>query len=85
MVPNAGEPKGFGEINAEIKCAGQIVRPGDYIIGDDNGIIVVPKERAYELARRAVEVEKNENRIRDEIIRGSTLSKVLQLEKWEKK
>jgi 3-hexulose-6-phosphate synthase/6-phospho-3-hexuloisomerase len=85
VVPNAGEPKGFGEINAEIKCAGQVVRQGDYIVGDDNGVVVVPKERAYELARRAVEVKKNENRIRDEIIKGSTLSKVMHLEKWEKK
>lgn len=85
VVPNAGEPKGFGEINAEIKCAGQVVRRGDYIVGDDNGVVVVPKERAYELARRAVEVEKNECRIRDEIIRGSTLPRVMHLEKWEKK
>ena len=84
-MPNAGEPKGFGEINAEIQCAGQTVRPGDYIVGDDNGVVVVPRERAYELARRGVEVEKNESRIRDEIIKGSTLSKVMQLEKWEKK
>jgi 3-hexulose-6-phosphate synthase / 6-phospho-3-hexuloisomerase len=83
VVPNAGEPKGFGEINAEISCAGQTVRPGDYIVGDDNGIVVVPKERAYEIARRSVEVEKNESRIRDEITKGSTLSKVLRLEKWE--
>jgi len=85
VVPNAGEPKGFGEINAEIRCAGQTVRPEDYIVGDDNGIVVVPKERAYEIARRSVEVEKNESRIRDEITKGSTLSKVLRLEKWEKR
>jgi 3-hexulose-6-phosphate synthase/6-phospho-3-hexuloisomerase len=85
VVPNAGEPKGFGEINAEISCAGQTVRPGDYIVGDDNGIVVVPKERAYEIARRSVEVEKNESRIRDEITKGSTLSKILRLEKWEKR
>jgi 3-hexulose-6-phosphate synthase/6-phospho-3-hexuloisomerase len=84
VVPNAGEPKGFGEINAEIRCAGQTVRPGDYIVGDDNGVVVVPKERAYEIARRSLEVEKNESRIRDEITKGSTLSKVLRLEKWEK-
>ncbi len=85
IVPNAGEPKGFGEINAEIQCAGQTVKPGDFIIGDDNGVVVIPGERAYEIARRAVEVEKNERRIRDEIKRGKTLSEVLYLEKWEKK
>lgn len=85
IMPNAGEPKGFGEINAEIQCGGQTVRPGDFIVGDDNGVVVVPKERGYEIARRAVEVEKNERRIRDEIKRGKTLSEVLYLQKWEKK
>ncbi len=85
VVPNAGEPKGFGEINAEIKCGGETVKPGDYIVGDDNGVVVVPKERGYEIARRAVEVEKNESRIRDEIIKGKTLSRVMSLEKWEKR
>ncbi|WP_306453651.1 3-hexulose-6-phosphate synthase [Candidatus Methanoperedens nitratireducens] len=85
IMPNAGEPKGFGEINAEIQCGGQTVKPGDYIVGDDNGVVVIPKERGYEVARRAVEVEKNERRIRDEIKRGKTLSEVLYLQKWEKR
>jgi 3-hexulose-6-phosphate synthase/6-phospho-3-hexuloisomerase len=85
IVPNAGEPKGFGEINAEIRCAGQYVRPGDWIIGDESGVVVVPQERAYEIARRALEVRKNEERIREEIKRGSTLSEVAELIKWEKK
>jgi 3-hexulose-6-phosphate synthase/6-phospho-3-hexuloisomerase len=85
VVPNAGEPKGFGEINAEIQCCGQHVRPGDWIIGDESGVVVIPAERAYEIARRALEVKKNEERIREEIRRGSTLSEVSELTKWEKK
>ena len=85
IVPNAGEPKGFGELNTEIKCGGETVKPGDWIIGDDNGVVVVPKERAYEMARRAKEVWKTEERIREEIKRGKTLSQVLDLYKWEKK
>jgi 3-hexulose-6-phosphate synthase / 6-phospho-3-hexuloisomerase len=85
IVPNAGEPKGFGEINAEISCAGQTVRPGDWVIGDESGVVVVPRERAYEVARRALEVKKTEERIREEIRRGNTLSQIAALEKWEKK
>jgi len=85
VCPNAGEPKGFGEINAEIQCGGQYVRPGDWIIGDESGVVVVPRERAYEIARRALEVRKNEERIREEIRRGSTLSKVAELIRWEKR
>jgi 3-hexulose-6-phosphate synthase/6-phospho-3-hexuloisomerase len=85
IVPNAGEPKGMGEINAEIQCCGQSVKPGDWIIGDESGVVVIPAERALEIARRALEVRKNEERIREEIRRGSTLSQVAQLIKWEKK
>lgn len=85
IVPNAGEPKGMGEINAEIQCCGQWVRPGDWIVGDESGVVVLPAERAYEIARRALEIRKNEERIREEIQRGSTLAQVTHLEKWEKK
>ncbi|HON35257.1 MAG: 3-hexulose-6-phosphate synthase [Methanothrix sp.] len=84
VVPNAGDPKGMGEINSEIVCGGQTVRPGDYIVGDDSGVVVIPKERAYEIARRAKEVEKTEDRLFEEIRRGKTLSQVVNLEKWEK-
>jgi 3-hexulose-6-phosphate synthase/6-phospho-3-hexuloisomerase len=84
IVPNAGEPKGMGEINAEITCCGQSVKPGDFIVGDDSGVVVIPRERAYEIARRAKEVEKNESRMYEEIRRGSTLSQVAKLKKWEK-
>ena len=84
VVPNAGDPKGMGEINSEIVCGAQTVRPGDYIVGDDSGVVVIPKERAYEIARRAKEVEKTENRLFEEISRGKTLSQVVSLQKWEK-
>jgi 3-hexulose-6-phosphate synthase/6-phospho-3-hexuloisomerase len=85
VVPNAGEPKGFGELNATITCGGQEVGPGDWIIGDDNGVVVVPKARAYEIARRAKEVWKSEERVLEEIKSGKTLSQVLDLYVWEKR
>lgn len=82
-APNAGEPKGLGEINTEIVCCGQEVRPGDWIVADESGVVVVPRERGYEIARRAMEVKKTEERIREEIRRGRTLSEVVELLKWE--
>jgi 3-hexulose-6-phosphate synthase/6-phospho-3-hexuloisomerase len=86
IVPNAGDPKGMGEINAEITCGGLRVRPGDWIVGDDNGVMVIPAERAYEVARRALEVKKSEDRTRTEIERDKkTLNQVMDLYKWEKK
>nr|MDO8133433.1 3-hexulose-6-phosphate synthase [Candidatus Njordarchaeum guaymaensis] len=84
ISPTAGEPKGFGEINVEITCGEVKVKPGDYIIGDDNGIVVVPKESSVEVANRSIDVREKENRVREEIKRGSTLSKVQKLKQWEK-
>jgi len=50
ITSNAGEPKGFGETGVKISCGGVDVKPGDYIIGDDDGVIVVPEEDAIEVA-----------------------------------
>ncbi len=83
VSPHAGEPKGFGGIGLEIVCGGQMVRTGDWIIGDESGVMVVPQEHAVEIANRSVDVWEREERIREEIKRGGTLSKVQELEKWE--
>jgi 3-hexulose-6-phosphate synthase/6-phospho-3-hexuloisomerase len=83
VAPHAGEPKGLGEIGSEIECGGQRVHTGDWIVGDESGVIVVPQEQAVEMANRALDVLERENRIREEIKRGGTLSSVLELEKWE--
>ncbi|HEX2066694.1 MAG TPA: 3-hexulose-6-phosphate synthase [Candidatus Thermoplasmatota archaeon] len=84
VVPNAGEPKGFGEIGAEVRCGGQAVRSGDWVIADDMGVVVVPQEEAHEVANRSLEVHEREARLREEIRRGRTLASVLSLKKWEK-
>ncbi len=81
---NAGEPKGYGGIGHEIICGGVTVRTGDWIIGDENGVVVVPQENAVEVANRALDILERENRLREEIKRGGTLSSVMKLEKWEK-
>lgn len=83
FTPTAGEPKGFGEINAPIECGGRHVEPGDWIIGDESGIVVVPKKQVVEMANRAIDVKEREDRIREEIRRGSTLGQTLYLKKWD--
>jgi 3-hexulose-6-phosphate synthase/6-phospho-3-hexuloisomerase len=85
ISPNAGEPKGLGEIGAEIVCGNQTVKTGDWVIGDDSGVVIVPKEIAQEIANRALDVKEHENRIREEIKSGSSLGTVVKVRKWEKK
>ncbi|MBW2193895.1 MAG: orotidine 5'-phosphate decarboxylase, partial [Deltaproteobacteria bacterium] len=85
VMPNAGEPKGFGEIGVPITVGNMRVEPGDWLLGDDDGVVVLPKAIAVEYANRSMDVLERENRIREEIKEGSTLSKVVELLRWEKK
>lgn len=83
---NAGEPKGFGEIGVTLRVDGIEVRPGDWIVGDRDGVIVAPQAKAVEIANRAMYCLEAENRIRAEIQDGDeTLAQVVDLYKWEKK
>ena len=84
VTPAAGEPKGFGEIGVPVKIGGVRIFPGDWIVGDDDGLVVIPKEKAVEYANRAMDVLERENRLRREIQEKSTLSQVGYLKKWEK-
>ena len=85
ITPTAGEPKGFGELNIPVNVGGRKVFPGDWIVGDDDGIVVIPRKEVAEITNRAMDVLEKENRLRKEIKDGSTLSKITELLKWEKK
>ncbi len=84
-TPCAGEPKGFGEIGVPVMVGGLRVYSGDWLVGDDDGVVCIPKAQAAEIANRAMGVLEQENRLREEIDRGSTLAKVIELLRWEKK
>jgi len=51
--PIPGSKEGPGEINHPIRCGGVVVHPGDVVIADDEGIVVVPLARAEEVLKKA--------------------------------
>ena len=84
VTPTAGEPKGFGEINVTIRIGGLQIAPGDWIVGDESGVVRIPRGKAVEVANRAQDVLEHENRLREEIRRKATLGSVAELHRWEK-
>lgn len=69
--PQGPVKNGPGEINTTISCGGVVVRPGDIILGDADGIVVIKPEEAAEIAEKAIQVQQKEARIEQEIKNGS--------------
>jgi regulator of RNase E activity RraA len=61
------------EINGVIVCAGVTVVPGDVIVGDAEGVIIVPIAIADQVAQQAAEQEQREQFIMGKIREGSSI------------
>ncbi|WP_462413512.1 RraA family protein [Neobacillus sp. Marseille-QA0830] len=51
---------GVGEINIPISCGGMTVHPGDLIVGDADGVVVVPQAIEHEVLMKAKEILKRD-------------------------
>jgi regulator of RNase E activity RraA len=77
IVTRAGTATRLGEINAPVVCGGVIVNPGDWIVGDDDGVVVIPKDKVENIIHIAEETLKREAIIREAIEQGKSISKLL--------
>ncbi len=59
-----------------VRCGGVLVRPGDIIFGDADGIVSVPKERLDEVVERALAKVEGENQSREMLLQGHLLRDV---------
>jgi len=60
---SGSDPSGKGEVNAPIACGGVVVFPGDIVIADEEGVVVVPRRDAAAVALKSSEIQR---------IKGST-------------
>ena len=61
------------EINVPIGCGGVAVMPGDAVVGDGEGVVVIPRGIAEDVIAAAYEQDQREEFIRDKIQRGASI------------
>lgn len=81
IVPAGSQKNWGGNINVPIQCGGVQVSPGDIIVGDDDGVVVVPRDRAKEVLQKAKEIIKREREWINGVKDGRTTLEVIGLEK----
>lgn len=71
-TPNGPYKNGPGEINVPVVIGGKVVHPGDIVVGDDDGVIIISPENADAIADATLGVEKKEAAIMKHIIEDGT-------------
>ena len=59
-----------GNVNIPIVCAGQLINPGDLIVADDDGVVVVRRKEAADVLRMSREREDKEAKSRQRYLKG---------------
>lgn len=85
VCPDAGEPRGIGAFDLPVTVGGQAIAPGDWLVGDEDGLVRIPAAKVVEVANRSADIAEREERLAAEIRRGRTLAEIADLKSWEQR
>lgn len=79
VTPMAGTASRLGELQRPVACGGVAVNPGDMILADREGVVVVDPARLPDVLRAAAAIKEAERKVADRLDSGQTLSDGLNL------
>lgn len=74
VTPRAGTASQLGELQVPVTCGGVVVNPGDLVLGDGEGLVVLDPRRAGDVLEAALGIKNTEQNVVELLGRGSTLS-----------
>lgn len=75
--PNGTLKETCGETNATIECGGRIVTPGDIIVGDSDGVVVIPLAQAENVLEKTLAKKKKEDEMKPLLAQGKTTAELM--------
>jgi regulator of RNase E activity RraA len=68
--------------NVPVECAGVTITPGDIVVASEEGVVVVPKDRAAEVLKRAEEIAQREQKMLPLIRKFKSVAKAVEAYNW---
>lgn len=79
VCPNGTVKEFCSEVNQPINCGGIAVNPGDVVIGDCDGVVVIPSSNAEEVLKKSKAKKAAEDEMRKKLESGETTAQLLSL------
>ena len=77
ITPRVGSNRTVGTTGEAVVCGGIVVKTGDLIIGDDDGVVVIPQDQIEEILGKAAAIEEKETIIAEKVLKGAHIGDLI--------
>jgi 4-hydroxy-4-methyl-2-oxoglutarate aldolase len=79
--PGGTVKESVGETNLTVQCGKVVVRPGDIVVGDRDGVVVIPSEKAGTVLEKAKAIAEKEAKVAEMLRQGKTILEIYKFAK----
>jgi len=80
IVPNVAAIAGYGEVNVTVQCSGVAVSPGGIVVGEENGVVLVPMAQCEAILERTGQLLEAEHVLQDQLRAGGTIGQLIDVD-----